>query len=95
MGVILHGVPNDIGHLVEPAIVHPFHGMQDAPLDRFQSVNNMRHSTFKDHIGGIINEIVLIHPCKAGDLSHPPRSDALQLYASNDVSSNVCHLFLH
>ena len=67
MGVKLHGVPYDIGYFVEAAVVDPLHGMHDTALHWFQSVNNIWNGTLKDHIGGIIDEIVLIHSCEAGD----------------------------
>src|SRR5690606_23337953 len=30
VGMILHGSPNDIGHFVVSAVIHAFHGVQDA-----------------------------------------------------------------
>jgi hypothetical protein len=66
--MVLHGVPYDVGYLVEAAIIHAFHGMQDPSLHRLQSIDDMRHRPFQDDIGGIINEIVLVHSREAGNL---------------------------
>ena len=38
MGVILHGVPNDVGHLVIATVVKAFHGVENTPLHRLQPV---------------------------------------------------------
>ena len=68
MGMVLHGIPDDVGDFVEPAIIYAFHGMHDPTLNRLQSIGDMRYGPFQDYIGGIIYKIVLIHSCESGDL---------------------------
>ena len=62
MGMELHGVAHDIGHFVITPVIHPLHGMQDAPLHRLEPVDDVRHGTFQNHVGGIIQEPMLVHP---------------------------------
>ena len=42
--VELHGVTNDVSHLVKASVVHSFHGVHDASLYGFEAVNDMRNS---------------------------------------------------
>jgi len=59
--VKLHGVADDVGHLVVAAIVELVHGMQDTPLYRFETIFDGGDGPFQDNIRGIIEEIILIH----------------------------------
>ena len=61
MRVELHGVTYNVGHLIVSAIVHALHGVQDAALYGFQTIFDMWHGTLQNHIGGIVQEPVLIH----------------------------------
>ena len=61
MRVELHRVAHDIGHLIITSVVHALHRMQDAPLHGLQSVFDMRHGPFQNHIAGIVQEPVLVH----------------------------------
>ena len=61
VGVELHGVTHDVGHLVISAVVHAAHGVQDAALHGFQTVLDMRYGTLQDDIAGIVEEPVLVH----------------------------------
>ena len=61
MWVELHGVSHDVCHLVEAAVVHALHGVQDATLHRLEAVFDVWHGTFQNHIAGIVEEPVLIH----------------------------------
>ena len=69
MGVVLHGLPHDVGHLVVAAVVDHLHGVENAPLHGFQAVAHMGHGAFQDHVGGVVQEPVLIH---ARQLAHAP-----------------------
>ena len=61
MWVELHGVTHDVGHLIVTPILHAPHAVQHTALHGFQSVHDVRHCTFQNHIAGIIQEPVLIH----------------------------------
>ena len=61
MRVELHGVSHDVCHLVEAAVVHALHRVQDATLHRLEAVFDVWHGTFQNHIAGIVEEPVLIH----------------------------------
>ena len=61
VGVVLHRVAHNVGHLVETAVVQLLHRMKNAPLHRLQSILNVRHRTFKDDIRGIIEKPILEH----------------------------------
>ena len=59
--VVLHSLTNDVRHLVELAVVHAFHGMEDATLNRFQSIVDAGDSPLQYHVRGIVKKPVLIH----------------------------------
>ena len=61
MGVELHGVAHDVGHLVVAAVVHALHRVQDASLNGLQSVLDMGHGALQYHVGGVVEEPVLVH----------------------------------
>ena len=44
-----------------PAVVHAFHGVQDASLHGFETIGQMRHGAFQYDVRGIIQEPVLVH----------------------------------
>ena len=48
--VVLHGVADDVGDLVEPPIVHFVEAVQDAALHRLQAVVLVGHSPFEDDV---------------------------------------------
>ena len=45
MGVELHRMTYDVGHLIISAVVHTLHRVQNAALYGFQSVLDMWHGT--------------------------------------------------
>ena len=47
VGVVLHGLADDVGHLVVAAVVDAPHGVQDASVDGLQTVFDMRHGTLR------------------------------------------------
>ncbi len=57
MGMKLHGLANNIGNLVETAVIHVVQGLEDTPLDRFQPIVDIRDSTLLDHVGGVLEKI--------------------------------------
>ena len=68
MGMVFHGVADDVGDFVEASVVHPLHGVQDTSLDGFESIVDVRNGAFQNDIGGIVHEVVGIHAfhCPAG-----------------------------
>ncbi len=50
MGVELHGVAHDVGHLVVPAVIHALHAVHDTPLHGLEPVPYVRHGPLQDHI---------------------------------------------
>ena len=62
MGVKLHRVAHDIGHLVVASVVHALHRVEDAPLHGLQAVADGGHGTFQDHIARIVEKPVFVHP---------------------------------
>ena len=61
MRVELHRVSHDIRHLVIAPVVHAFHRVEDTSLYGFQTVAQVGDGTFEDHVGGVIQEPVLVH----------------------------------
>ena len=66
---------------METAIVHLLQGVQDAALDRLQSVVEVRNRPLEDHIGGIIEEVLVVHPLDADDLLHVGAGSVIALIA--------------
>ena len=61
VGVELHRVAHNVGHLVEPAVVHALHRVQDAALHGLQTIIDVRHGTLQDYIRGIVEKPGLVH----------------------------------
>ena len=61
VGVVLHRITHDIGHLREASVVRLFHSMEDSPLHRLQSVVDIRHRAVEDDITGIVYPVVFEH----------------------------------
>ena len=68
VGMVLHGLPDDVGHLVVAAVVDGLHGVENTPLHGLQTVLDMGHGAFEDDIRCVIEEPVLVHAC---ELAHP------------------------
>ncbi len=60
MRMVLHGLADDIGNLVVPAILNLPHGMKNPALNRLKTVIDMRNSPFENYIGSIIEKPVLV-----------------------------------
>jgi len=67
VGMILHGLPDDVGYLVETAVIHLLHGMENPTLNGLQPVNHIGYGPLQDHIGGVIQEPLPVHPRQIGD----------------------------
>ena len=59
--VILHGLAHDIGHLVVTTVIDGFHGVQNTPLHRLESVLHVRNGSFQDDIRSVIEEPITVH----------------------------------
>ena len=62
MGMVLHRLSDNVGHLGVAAVVHLVHGVEYAPLYGLESVHDVGDGPLEDHIRGIIQEPVLEHP---------------------------------
>ena len=62
VGVVLHGLSDDIGYFVVAAIVHFLHRVKDAALYRLEPVLYGRDGAFQDNVGGVVQEVILVHP---------------------------------
>ena len=60
VGVILHGVADDISDFVVTAVFQFVHGMEDAALDGFEAVIDVGDGAFEDDVGSVFEEPVAI-----------------------------------
>lgn len=60
MGVILHGVADDIGDFVVTTVFEFVHGMEDATLDGFEAVVDVGDGALEDDVGSVFEEPVAI-----------------------------------
>ena len=60
--MVLHRRADDVRHLVVASVVELAHRVQDAPLHRLQSVVDVRHGTFQNHIRSIVKKPSLYMP---------------------------------
>ena len=51
---------------METPVIHFFHGMEDAALNRFKAVFYGGHCTLEDYIGGIVQKIAFVHTLERG-----------------------------
>ena len=68
--VVPHGLAHHVGYLVELAVVHFEEGVQDAALDRFQTIIDVGDGPVLDHVRGVLDEVVLV---ELVDISHQTR----------------------
>ena len=59
--VELHCLSDDVGNLGQAPVIYPVHGMQDAALHGFETVDDVRYGPVKDDVRGIVEEPVLEH----------------------------------
>ena len=64
MRMELHGMAHDVGDLIVTPVVEPSHGMKNTTLHRLESIVDVRHGPLKNHVGGIIQEPILVHAGK-------------------------------
>ena len=57
--VVLHARADDVGHLVELAVVRLEQRVQDAPLDGLEPVVQVRYGPVLDHVARVVEEIVV------------------------------------
>ena len=55
--MVLHGLADDVGDLVETAVVHLPERMEDAPLHRLEPIVDIGNGPILDDIGGILEEV--------------------------------------
>ena len=78
--VVLHGLTDDIGYLVVLAVIDRLHGMQNAALNRLETILNSRYSAFQYHIRSIVQEPILVHAGKM--ILHSITKSTLACHAS-------------
>ena len=61
VGVVLHGLTHDVGHLVVTAVVAALHGVENTTLHGLQTILDMGHGTLQNNIRSIVQEPVLVH----------------------------------
>ena len=54
--VVLHSLTDYVGHLGVASVIHPEHCVKHAPLNRLQSVNDVRDSSLQNDIRGIVQK---------------------------------------
>ena len=59
VGVQLHGLADDVGHLVELAVVHLVQGVEDAPLHRLAAVPQVGDGPVDDDVARVLEEVLL------------------------------------
>ena len=60
MRVVLHGLSYYVGDLVEFAVVDFVQCVEDAALDGFEPVVDVRNRTVPDGVGGVFEEVVVV-----------------------------------
>lgn len=50
MRVILHGITDNIGHLIETTVIESLHRVEYTALHGLEAVLNMRHGTLEYHV---------------------------------------------
>jgi len=55
-----HRGSDDVGHLMEPAVVHLPQGVEHAPLHRLEAIVDVWHGAVKDDVAGVVEEPVAV-----------------------------------
>ena len=66
MRVVLHGLADYIGDLVEFAVVDLVQRVEDAALDGFEPVVDVRNCTVPDGVGGVFEKVVVVETIDIG-----------------------------
>ena len=61
VGMIVHGIADDIGNFLRSAVVNLIQRPEDAPLNGFQTVINVGNGPRTDHITSIIQKVPVDH----------------------------------
>ena len=68
MGMVLHGLPDDVGDFIESAVVDHLHGMQNPALHRLQAIFDGWHGALQDHIRSILKEPIFVQSRHRSDV---------------------------
>ena len=66
VGVVVHGVADDVGGLVGPAVVDAVEHPEDAALDGFEAVVHVGDGPVLDDVGGVVEEVAVHHGPEIG-----------------------------
>ena len=91
--VVLHRLSDDVRHLGETAVIDPRHRVQHTPLDRLETVHDVRDRPLQDHIGRIIQEPVLEHRGQLELLA--VRSQQPVVLAARPLGDILHRIFIH
>ena len=89
--MVLHGLADDVRHLGVAPVVHHGHGVQHAPLDRLETVHDVRHRPVQNGIGRIVQIPVTEHPGQF-ELSAVTSQKPVKLPGSNGVFAQFLFL---
>ena len=64
--MIVHGIADDVGCFVSPAVIDLVQYPEDTPLDRFQAVIHIGDGAIFDDIGGVVQKIAVHHRPEIG-----------------------------
>ena len=64
MGVELHGMSHDVGHLIVASVVEQLHRVEYASLHGFESVTQVGNGALEDYVRGVVQKPVLVHTRK-------------------------------
>lgn len=59
MRVELHGGAHHVCNLMKPAVVHIEEGLEDAALNRFETVVDIWNGSLFDNVGSVFQEIAI------------------------------------
>ena len=59
--MVLHGLANDVGHLVKATVLHFIERVHQAPLNGLQAVFKGGNRPLENNVAGVLQEILAVH----------------------------------
>ena len=66
VGVVLHGLTDDVGYFVEPTVLHFAQGVEESALNRLEAVFQSRNGALQNNVGSVVQEVISVHAAHAG-----------------------------